>query len=204
MSHTGFRTFHFVSFLYGFFFSFRFLLFRFFSHCFLFVFFFAFLFVTFLTILLSFFFLFVSFWFFFFRFFFLRFSVYRYPLLVKFRWVLFSGFRGEVENVSANQRPGDHLGFPISPNANLVEDVEFLLPVKFREIPFSGYGEKSTRPNLEIGRQSWFSDRHKEQKLGRRHWIPFSNFRGEVENVSANLRLGWPPWFSNRPEKQIW
>ena len=27
-------------------------------------------------------------------------------LLVKFLWILFSGFRGEVENVSANQRPG--------------------------------------------------------------------------------------------------
>ena len=25
---------------------------------------------------------------------------------VKFRWISFSGFRGEVENVSANQRPG--------------------------------------------------------------------------------------------------
>ena len=27
-------------------------------------------------------------------------------LPVKFPWILFSGFRGEVENVSANQRPG--------------------------------------------------------------------------------------------------
>ena len=27
-------------------------------------------------------------------------------LSVKFRWILFSCFRGEVENVSANQRPG--------------------------------------------------------------------------------------------------
>ena len=27
-------------------------------------------------------------------------------LLVKFRWIPFSGFRGEVENVSAHQRPG--------------------------------------------------------------------------------------------------
>ena len=34
----GFRTFHYVSFIYGFFFSFRFLLFRFFSRCFLFFF----------------------------------------------------------------------------------------------------------------------------------------------------------------------
>ena len=60
---------------------------------------------------------------------------------------------------------GGHLVFPIGPkNTNLVEDVEILLPVKFR-------------------------------------WIPFSGFRGEVENVSANQRPGWPSCFSDRPEK---
>ena len=32
-------------------------------------------------------------------------------------------------------------------------------------------------------------------------WIPFSGFRGEDENVSANRRPGWPSCFSNRPEK---
>ena len=46
----------------------------------------------------------------------------------------------------------------------MVEDVEILLPVKFR-------------------------------------WIPFSSFRGEVENVSANQRPGRPSCFSDRPEK---
>ena len=46
-------------------------------------------------------------------------------LLVKFRWIPFSGFRGEVENVSANQRPERPSTFPIGPkNTNLVEDVE--------------------------------------------------------------------------------
>ena len=60
---------------------------------------------------------------------------------------------------------GDHLVFPIGPkNTNLVEDVEILLPVKFR-------------------------------------WIPFSGFRGNVENVSANQRPGRPSCFSDRPEK---
>ena len=49
-------------------------------------------------------------------------------------------------------------------NINLVEDVEILLPVNFR-------------------------------------WIPFSRFRREVENVSANQRPGWPSCFSYRPEK---
>ena len=32
-------------------------------------------------------------------------------------------------------------------------------------------------------------------------WIPFSSFRGEVENVSANQRSGWPSCFSDQPEK---
>ena len=32
-------------------------------------------------------------------------------------------------------------------------------------------------------------------------WIPFSGFREEVENVSANQRLGWPSCFSDWPEK---
>ena len=60
---------------------------------------------------------------------------------------------------------GGHLVFPIDPkNTNLVEDVEIYLPVKFRQILFSG-------------------------------------FRGEVENVSANQRLGRPSCFSDRPEK---
>ena len=31
--------------------------------------------------------------------------------------------------------------------------------------------------------------------------IPFSGFRGEVENVSANQRPGQPSCFSDRPEK---
>ena len=30
-------------------------------------------------------------------------------------------------------------------------------------------------------------------------WFPFSGFRGEVENVSANQRPGRPSCFSDRP-----
>ena len=32
-------------------------------------------------------------------------------------------------------------------------------------------------------------------------WIPFSSFRGEVENVSSNQRPGQPSCFSDRPKK---
>ena len=53
-------------------------------------------------------------------------------LPVKFCCFSFSGFRGEVKNVSANQRPGRPSFLQIGPkNTNLVEEVEILLPVKF-------------------------------------------------------------------------
>ena len=143
-------------------------------------------------------------------------------LHVKFRWILFSDFRGEVENVSANHRlgrpscfsdrpkkhklgrerwdlascqfsaefhsavleekskmsqpirgQGSHLVFPIGlKNTNLVEDVEILLPVKFRWILFSGFrGEvENVSANQRPGRPSCFSDRLEKHKLGRGHW----------------------------------
>ena len=108
-------------------------------------------------------------------------------LPVKFLWIPFCGFRGEV-----NKRPkgphivhlstmchlfwrigqGGHLVFPISPKyTNLVEDVEIFLPVKFRCRPFSGIGEvENVSVNQRPGRPSCFSDRPKKHKLGRGRW----------------------------------
>ena len=107
---------------------------------------------------------------------------------------------------------GGHLGFPISlKNTNLVEDVEILLPVKFHEIPFSGFrGEvKNVSANLRPERPYCFSDRPKNTNLVEHieillpvKFLPirFSGFR-EVKNVSANQMPGQPSWFSDRPEK---
>ena len=83
------------------------------------------------------------------------------PILlpVKFRWLLFSGFIGEVENVSANQRPGRSSGCSDRPkNTKMVEDVEFLLPVKFHWILFSSLrGEvENVSANHRPGRSSCF------------------------------------------------
>ena len=81
----------------------------------------------------------------------------------------FVEFRSAVsEKKSIMSKPirgqGRNLLFLIGPkNTNLVEDIEFLLPVKFR-------------------------------------WYPFSGFKNEVENVSANQRPGWPSCFSDWPE----
>ena len=50
-----------------------------------------------------------------------------------------------------------------------------------------------------------FSDRPKNinfeiLRLTKFRWIPFSGFTGEVENVSADQRLGRPSCFSDRPK----
>ena len=54
-------------------------------------------------------------------------------LPVKFRWILFSGFRGEVENVSTNQRTGRPSCFCDRPekNTNFVEDIEIIFLSSF-------------------------------------------------------------------------
>ena len=94
-------------------------------------------------------------------------------LPVKYHWIPFSSFRGEVENVSAIQRPGWPSCFLIGPkNTNLVKDVDILLPVKFRWIQFSGFrGEvENISANQRPGRPFCFSDRPKKHKLGRGRW----------------------------------
>ena len=77
-----------------------------------------------------------------------------------FRWILFRDFREKVDNVSANERPGGNLVFPIGlKNINLVEDVEILLPVKFCWMPFGGFRwevENISAANQRQGRLSWF------------------------------------------------
>ena len=67
---------------------------------------------------------------------------------------------------------GGHLVFPIDPkNTNLVEDIEILLPVKFRGIPFNGFrGEvENVSANQRPGRQSCFSNQPEKHELGRGH-----------------------------------
>ena len=68
---------------------------------------------------------------------------------------------------------GSHLVFTISQkNTDWVEDVEILLPVKFRWIPCSGFREEveNVSDNQRPGRPSYFSDRPENHKLGRGHW----------------------------------
>ena len=86
---------------------------------------------------------------------------------------------------------GGHFVFPIGPkNTNLVEDVEILLPVKFRRIPISGFrGEvDNVSANQRPGRPFCFSDRPKNHKLGRGRW----------DLASCQVSLNSVPWFQRR------
>ena len=99
MSLIGFRTFHFLLFLYGFFLfvSFSFVSFLFSLFCFLF-FFFRFIFLRFFSL-----FSFRFFSLFFFFVFFLRFSVYRYPLYID-RWLLLANIHIKFSIVKVKRK----------------------------------------------------------------------------------------------------
>ena len=97
-------------------------------------------------------------------------------------------------------------------NTNLVEDVEILLPAKFRWIPFSGFrGEvENVSPYQRPGRPSCFSDRPEKHKLGRGRWdlascqVSFNSVKQYQRRSLKCLTLskaGQPFCFSDRPEK---
>ena len=135
-------------------------------------------------------------------------------LPVKFRWILFSGFRGEVENVSANQRSGQPSCFSDRPEKHttwqrtlrscfLWSFVEFCPAVSDEKLkmsqPIRGQDGHLVFP---IGPKNTNLVEDVEILLPVKfRWIPFSGFRGEVENVSANQRPGRSSCFSDRPEK---
>ena len=115
-------------------------------------------------------------------------------LPIKFCWIPFSGFRGEVENVSANQRPGRPSCFSDLPEKHkLGRGFEILLPVKFCQIPFSGFrGEvENVSANQRPGRPSCFSDRPKKHKLGRGRW----------DLAFRQVSLNSVQWFQRRSRK---
>ena len=136
-------------------------------------------------------------------------------LPVKFRWILFSSFRGGVENVSANQTPRRQSCFPIgSKNKNLEEDVEiwscFLSSFVEFHSAVSEEKSKMSQPMRGQGGHLVFPIGPKNTNLVEAvkilprvnfGWIPFSGFREVVENVSANQTPGRPSCFSYRPEK---
>ena len=92
---------------------------------------------------------------------------------IKFCWIWFSGFRGEVENVSANQRPGPSSCFSDRPEKHKLGRAHWdLASYQVSWIPFSGFrGEvRNVSANQRPGRPSCFSYRPKKHKLGRGRW----------------------------------
>ena len=133
-------------------------------------------------------------------------------LSIKFCWILFSGFRRKVKNVSANHRPGVHFVFPILlKNTNLVEGVEILLPIKFCWILFSGFREvENVSANQRPGRPFDFSDRPEKHKLGRGRWDLASyqvslnsvqQFQRRSRKCLSQSEARRQSCFSDRPEK---
>ena len=135
-------------------------------------------------------------------------------LPAKFRWNPFNAFRGEVENVSANQRTGWPSCFTDRSEKyklgrgrwDLASCQVSLNSVQlFKSKSRKCLGQSEARASI-----LFFPISPKKTNLVedveillpvKFRWILFSGFRGEVKNVSANQRPGWPACFSNRPEK---
>ena len=127
-------------------------------------------------------------------------------------WIPFSGFR-EVEHVSANQRPGWPSCFSDRPKKHKLGRGRRDLASCHVLLNCSAVSEEKSKISqpirsqggplvFPIGPKNTNSVEDFEILLPVNiRWIPFSGFRGEVENVSANQRPERPSCFSNRSEK---
>ena len=136
-------------------------------------------------------------------------------LPVKFRWIPFNDFREEVENVSANQRPGQPSCFSDQPKKHKLGRGHWdLASCQVSLNSVQGFQRRSRKCLSQsqaraaillfypIGPKNTNLVEDVEILLPVKfRWIPFSGFRGEVQNVSANQRPGRPSCFSDRPEK---
>ena len=135
-------------------------------------------------------------------------------LPVKFRWIPFSGFREEVENVSANQRPGRPSCFSNRPLKYKLGrghwDLASCQVLLNSDSLFQRGSRKCLRQSEARAAFLFFRSAPKNTNLVEDNeillpvkfrWIPFSSLREEVENVSANQRPWWPFCFSDRPPK---
>ena len=118
-------------------------------------------------------------------------------LPVKFRWILFRDFREEVENVSANQRPGRPSCFSDRPEKHKLGRGRWDLAscqVSLNSIQRFQRSKKMSQPIRGQGGHLVFPNGPKNTNLVedvelllpvKFPWIPFSVFRGEVENVKV-------------------
>ena len=134
-------------------------------------------------------------------------------LPIKFHWIRFSGFR-EVENVSANQRPGQPSCFSDRPKKYKLDrgrlDLDSCQVLLNSIQRFQRRSHKISQPIRGQAAILFFSIGPKNTNLVegveilhpvKIRWILFSGFYREVKNVSANQKPGWPSCFSDPPKK---
>ena len=117
-------------------------------------------------------------------------------LPVKFRWIPFRGFRQEVENVLANQRPGRPSYFSDRPEKHKLgrghwglASCQVLLNSiqQFQRRSWKCLSQSEARAVVfRIGLKNTNLVEDVEILLPAKFcWIPFSGFRGEIENVKS-------------------
>ena len=135
---------------------------------------------------------------------------------VKFCWIPFSGFReSKKSKISQPIRGwGGHLTFSIGPKKHKLGRGHWdLLSCEVLLNSIQRFDQRSRKCLSQSEARAailFFRSARKNTNLVdgveillpvKFHWIPFSGFRGEVENVSANQRPGRPSCFFDRPEK---
>ena len=137
-------------------------------------------------------------------------------LPVSFRWIPRSGFREEVENASANKRPGRPSWFSDRPEKHPklgrghwdLASCQVLLNCVRRLQKLSKMFQLIIGQDGHLGFQI---DPKKKTTLiedveillpVKFCWIPRSGFREEAENISANQRPGQQSGFSDTPKKK--
>ena len=119
-------------------------------------------------------------------------------LPIKFRWIRFSGFREEVENVSANQKPGRPLCFSDQPEKHKIGRGRWDLAAYQVSLNSVQWFQRRSRKCLSQSEARaailFFPIGPKNTNLVegveillpvKFRWIPLSGLRGEVENVKV-------------------
>ena len=133
-------------------------------------------------------------------------------LPVNWLWIPFSGSREKVENVSANQRPGQPSCFSNRPEKhNFGKGHWHLASCQLTLNSVQRFQRKSRKCLSQSEARAailffWSAPTNLVKDVDillpvNLLWIPLSGSREKVENVSANQRPGWPSCFSDRPQK---
>ena len=133
-------------------------------------------------------------------------------LLVKFHWIPFGGCWGEVKMYwSANQRPRRPSFFRSAPKHEHGRGRWDLSSCQISMNSVQRFQKRSRKCLSQSEARAaivYFGSKNtnlvEDVEIllpAKLRWIPFSGFRGEVGNVSANQRPGRSSCFSDRPEK---